>query len=579
MSVRCRHIKKPDTLRKALDFLGALKHKILTNGSIEKINKVLESSQIGRGVDTVLLFKKVLEHVAELRSYMLVSPNDYGEYNKLHDCEDCCVKYIFNLMPKLQTTLSYLYFHVNDGFIGDDDGQWMTMRCDGKDGDRETNYLYQWLTRTRSAVFERRSDAKLLPGGYNQTGLSGNTADYLMEPLAELVDTIDGSAYIPKLMLRLLPIADFTYESTALALAVIWAFCDGVVSERIGTEVCGAQVSKDDFKRLCESLAQNLTLFAPKSTEFKNAVLASPFRGCIESYDHWTLDSCAYFFDWIAKILPHLVDFLTSMYNECKTWYPSSLQLGTVEGPFPYGFLFGGEWYTTGSWDTASKSLPKAIEKLVDGNSVNGSLVDLLNSFDPSAKTKIEQPRQKTAAAGVSDAFANSPAVSTVNNEGLASGITRSDVTVASGVSDDQRGYNVASGERSETEKAANRGSGDSNGPISSERATQNGVQASPESEALPQRASDSDLSSASNGRDRVAQSAHEDAHSQQIVTHPGSSSGVSHSAQGGGITVDDNSTITIGGATGGAAVLGGGCAALYFLNVGGIKTLITGVP
>ncbi|GIX63237.1 ryanodine receptor-like [Babesia caballi] len=35
--------------------------------------------------------------------------------------------------------------------------------------------------------------------------------------------------------------------------------------------------------------------------------------------------------------------------------------------------------------------------------------------------------------------------------------------------------------------------------------------------------------------------------------------------------------TATIGGAAGGVAVLGGGAAALYLFNVGGIKTLITG--
>ncbi|GIX60755.1 ribosome binding protein [Babesia caballi] len=43
--------------------------------------------------------------------------------------------------------------------------------------------------------------------------------------------------------------------------------------------------------------------------------------------------------------------------------------------------------------------------------------------------------------------------------------------------------------------------------------------------------------------------------------------------------SVSGGSTVTIGGAAGGAALLGGGGAALYFLNVGGIKTLITGVP
>ncbi|GIX60623.1 secreted antigen 1 [Babesia caballi] len=43
--------------------------------------------------------------------------------------------------------------------------------------------------------------------------------------------------------------------------------------------------------------------------------------------------------------------------------------------------------------------------------------------------------------------------------------------------------------------------------------------------------------------------------------------------------SVSSGSTVTIGSAAGGAALLGGGGAALYFLNVGGIKTLITGVP
>ncbi|GIX61163.1 variant erythrocyte surface antigen-1 family protein [Babesia caballi] len=42
---------------------------------------------------------------------------------------------------------------------------------------------------------------------------------------------------------------------------------------------------------------------------------------------------------------------------------------------------------------------------------------------------------------------------------------------------------------------------------------------------------------------------------------------------------VNGDSTVTIGSAAGGVALLGGGGAALYFLNVGGIKTLITGVP
>ncbi|GIX66179.1 uncharacterized protein BcabD6B2_56150 [Babesia caballi] len=65
--------------------------------------------------------------------------------------------------------------------------------------------------------------------------------------------------------------------------------------------------------------------------------------------------------------------------------------------------------------------------------------------------------------------------------------------------------------------------------------------------------------------------------------TQYGSSEGATGSAQSThNANADVNntqSTITIGGAAGGAAVLGGGCAALYFLNVGGIKTLITGVP
>ncbi|GIX62403.1 phosphatidylcholine transfer protein, putative [Babesia caballi] len=42
---------------------------------------------------------------------------------------------------------------------------------------------------------------------------------------------------------------------------------------------------------------------------------------------------------------------------------------------------------------------------------------------------------------------------------------------------------------------------------------------------------------------------------------------------------INGGSTVTIGSAPGGVALLGGGGAALYFLNVGGIKTLITGVP
>ncbi|GIX63436.1 variant erythrocyte surface antigen-1 family protein [Babesia caballi] len=42
---------------------------------------------------------------------------------------------------------------------------------------------------------------------------------------------------------------------------------------------------------------------------------------------------------------------------------------------------------------------------------------------------------------------------------------------------------------------------------------------------------------------------------------------------------INGGSTVTVGSATGGVALLGGGGAALYFLNVGGIKTLITGVP
>ncbi|GIX61764.1 variant erythrocyte surface antigen-1 family protein [Babesia caballi] len=56
---------------------------------------------------------------------------------------------------------------------------------------------------------------------------------------------------------------------------------------------------------------------------------------------------------------------------------------------------------------------------------------------------------------------------------------------------------------------------------------------------------------------------------------HSPNGSPILHGTKG----VNGDSTVTIGSAAGGVALLGGGSAAFYFLNVGGIKTLITGVP
>ncbi|GIX60920.1 secreted antigen 1 [Babesia caballi] len=85
-------------------------------------------------------------------------------------------------------------------------------------------------------------------------------------------------------------------------------------------------------------------------------------------------------------------------------------------------------------------------------------------------------------------------------------------------------------------------------------------------SEGTASSASSGDSESVNNGAEQASQ-------------EPGESPSGAPQAASGDSFSGDTSTTTIGSAAGGAALLGGGGAALYFLNVGGIKTLITGVP
>ncbi|GIX65965.1 ribosome-binding protein 1, putative [Babesia caballi] len=577
MSKQCGHIQEPNTLKKALDLLCIIQDRNISQQVYKNLKEVPETIEKVLNIDKVDCFTYILKYCAEMRNSIIESPDDYGTYEKFQKCEPCCVNIIINLVPKLYTTLSYLYFQINDGLSGHDDGQWKDFRFNDTVSTDVTNYLNKWLINMHPTLSAKGSQAKLLPGGFKTDELSENAGDILMSPLMELVDTDEGGGYIVKFMLIMFSAANFTYESTALALAVIWAFCDGVVSERIRTEVCKVPEYKFEFKRLCESLARYLTLFAPKSAEFKNAVLASPFRDSIKQFDFSNGEFCTYVVDWITKVLTGLVGFLTGMNKDCRTCDPSLLQYGEVAGPFPYGFYFGGLWKTNGSWNISRDSLPDAVEKLIGCDTGNKSLLELLNCLDPSSKSKIEQCQKKRL---ITEA--------TASGYGPGSGATSSAET-SRRITDSAAAQSAATevsnerdGHAGEGEHAGDREpSGSPNSVGFRSQVRERSKSMVNQSESKGEKLNELPIDNRGQGTDLEEGSPSPPP--QQSAGQP--STGGEFGAYGDtlgediGFVNSTQSTITIGGATGGVAVLGGGCAALYFLNVGGIKTLITGVP
>ncbi|GIX66082.1 EGF-containing fibulin-like extracellular matrix protein 1 [Babesia caballi] len=576
MSEQCGHIEKPSTLKKALDLLCHIKDSgiwIQIAGKLnEKISACINNIKV---IDITGDFNNVLEKACELRSGILKYPNSGGDYAKFNQCESCCLEIFLNLVPKLQTTLSYIYFQLNPGLTGYDDGQWNGMRCDGIAIDGNSNYLNNWLVSTNPAVSATRSQAKLLPGGFKNDELSDKTGDFLMSSVQDLVDAYDGEGFILALMLKLSVATEFTHESTAMAMALIKKFCNGIKYGSINAEGYEYSEPMSNIAKICGALAQSLTPVVPDSREFPTSVLSSPFIHCIEQYVFWKGESCKCAVKWITNALPKLITFLKNMKTDCQTCDSDLLQHGHIAGPLPYGFFFGGLWKTDGSYYTSNELLPEAIEKLVGSSSSDGSLLSLLKCLNPRAKiAEYEQSQHETSAATPSSAAASGMSASSVMPSGG---------FVASGAADVQTG-------RPDTHSSGGGGGGGIG--VDDGKATHLATKGENAEIVTPRdgevTATVETQTGAGGGSSHVTSNQRNEAkisgrtlQSQPMLAQPGSSDGFNDSSQSGAGTPNDGdsgSTITIGGAAGGAALLGGGGAALYFLNVGGIRTLITGV-
>ncbi|GIX60992.1 EGF-containing fibulin-like extracellular matrix protein 1 [Babesia caballi] len=271
------------------------------------------------------------------------------------------------------------------------------------------------------------------------------------------------------------------------------------------------------------------------------------------------------------------------MGTKSKKWDADEYNIEYKVGPFLYGFMYGPIW-RRGPYD-GRKKLSEVIDKITKHPPSHGSLWALIKCIDPGAEiSNNEQPKQETPAAEAVGAAANAAAASGSEPGSAApSGITvgtNGHVAVASSASDVQRSHSNG-GESGGID--ASIGSGGRTNSVGSQGSvtgmSQRGQQSEGAATLTGHQGAGAKNCSGEAGHTEGTHRNDSRSQSQPVLTHHGSSVASHESENDGSVTTGDNSTLTIGSTAGGVVLLGGGGAALYFLNVGGIKTLITGVP
>ncbi|GIX62812.1 ribosome-binding protein 1 [Babesia caballi] len=573
-----RQIEEPKTLKDALDFLAALNGNITLVGLIaakleQKAITYFNADALTSGTyDIKECLTEVLGAASTTRSRIVSVTKlpDYECYTSLRadqDCVDECVGFILNLLPILHDTLYYLYFRAGTALSRHVGADWAMYNCN-----EETDDLFKWLTHksihSRSSATE--SKEMLLPGGYSdKSELSNAIGNKVGEEVSTIVDSEGSVGRLPNLIFAISLNISFSRASTAAALSFIDAFCKAVTSGDFYDDNEYVKLSSQ-LTPICAALPVNLKFFTTGLNGRR--LIESLFQGNEREYeDILRRDAYGIYVGWLKDKLPTLISSLDEMRKECEKWDPSSIYPNEVVGPFAYGFMFGNPWRRNGTNMYQYRSRVKTFATKLIGeceSPKNGTIVALWkclnstytscplpsstsesptvnhNSETPSITVPITTEEKQVEVLSESQGQ-SSPSPPTLTAEPVASAYSISSGPEPSGASSVPAQSNEQTSSTSDT-------SGHSSDPHDSGHSgTTTSLHSCPPADACSE-------------------------------IHEGGSTGVVNTSSPESHHADDvtnaQSTITIGGATGGVAVLGGGCAALYFLNVGGIKTLITGV-
>ncbi|GIX60648.1 secreted antigen 1 [Babesia caballi] len=583
-------IKPPKTLRAALDFLAKLNNTLGITDEVgealkSKVNKAINGlissgtkSDISFIHDIIENLKNVLRKACELRDEIVNINREkkYGDYSEieLDNRAEECATIIIGILPYLYNTLFYLNFQVSDSFRRRGSGGWITQTCKPQLNDE--NYLNEWLLKRNGIPSSKSSSNSLLPGGYDEKQLSSNDGLALHGALFDFVDAEGEETCFSNLIVSLIFVTEVTGASTAIALIFVTAFCRAVLNNVFANKM--SPLECNNLTNVCSELLMNLGRIVPRNSDIRSSNLIA----CESAVDYCTRilksDDLEYFVVWLKCNLNTIILNLKKMAEDCKQWDNLSFDQGKYAGPFAYGFMFGVGW-GNGAISGQDK-FSQIIKNLTARPESKGSMKSLLKCLDPRAPIIVndEQPQQEDRRVEADSAPAESgsgPGSSTAS--GMVSEI-HGDGSVASTAAEVQSGRQNAqsSGGHSATSSPVE-------SPPPKVEIDENLQQiATAPNFPAGNEASGTDLPSET--------SAHNTGPEISGVSHPpdqtpaqsGSSGSQSDSDHVDGEASDSNgdtSTITIGSAAGGVAVLGGGGAALYFLNVGGIKTLITGVP
>ncbi|GIX61038.1 secreted antigen 1 [Babesia caballi] len=519
MSEYCEDIQAPQTLKEALEFLAALNDNSKLKKQVEEQLKE-KAEMYFKTFDqytngVATNLQNVLDNVSTLQKLILDRKTE--QYG-----EYAALKSHFDTCKNdcIDKLLSFLpKLHATLYYLLFNVDSTFESYGGGKWADVACNagYLKQWLQGSTGTASASRSEDRLFPGGYFKSQLRSTTGRYLAESLRSLVNNTTGG-HLQNLLLPLLFIFDpWYYYNTSPVLAFVKAFCEAVNEGKLKSH-------ETDYPRLtsaCAALSETLKGVTVNSNS-SGRLLVALYNGCVERYKTALKEECfATYVSQLSERLGRIYTFLQNMQTVCRGWMTASLHQGRVSGPFPYGFMFGETW-KNGNWDTPKPELQNAIKKLWDkGSGGEGSFPDLIEALSSSSGVSGSRSRS------ISNPGSSEPGSDGPRKPGSSGTHSASNLTAGSSV--------AAAPAHTSTNSEATASAASGGGDIAANSVGQTGQKG----DEGPR--------------------------------------GAAHASSG--ETASDSSTITMGSAAGGVAVLGGGGAALYFLNVGGIKTLITGVP
>lgn len=422
--------RKPTSLKDALNFMSAL----YNNQPLQThVARHLEKNAIFFFQEWAIYtvnncFYYTLKYADLVRNHIVRDPEKYEDYGAVfvsNNGADVYAKYIINLLPRVFSTLNYLYFELDSGWERFWGGQWNMNRCDGEGeypvlrfDSSEDRFravpcgtdLHKWLTDQHPFAFtgigsskeSANPEARILPAGYKIEELSNN---YLAEALGSLKGLVyytsygNGYGYMQYLLLYLFfDYPTFNGANTGLSLAFLSGFCKAVADGTFDSQIRRYNGDYKNLKVICVGLLPKLKAVASEWNGQTGVYLMALFGGSGNDYKQLLqagrFDAYA---EQLKRIINPLVASLKLMREDAPMWNGDDLIGGTVAGPYAYGFAFNDQWKTS-EW-TASEfpglqhDLPEVINKLIgDDAQSTGTLQALeqcLKGF-----TRLTYPRQ-----------------------------------------------------------------------------------------------------------------------------------------------------------------------------------------